>query len=317
MSNLKKVKITASNAKDVEVYSDLFGIFRNGRIWIGEVYVNKQWLPSGRVFYKRTKKLYERVMELSSNKIYEIFDIVAYTSAKLSDYINDSTAQEVKIDKIKVCFGDTYQNIIFDKKNIGDLKNMTVYISEDGSKINLVPANFSILKVGNRVYYSGAGTCTILHIYETNSAGKLCRLESIKDKKVYEISSGQRLYQLPYEPQNVFGFLNESLNESLLMPFIDGEKQTINVCWQGIEAASQYCVSLYRYFNVNNFRKVYHLNDFIVDRNTTYLAIPHLVRLEKLIVTVSAENREGEIIAKSHGMNLQNNGQPRIWREEE
>lgn len=325
MSKLKKIKILDDNAKNKYAYSDILGVFYTDTIYISGVQTGKRWISADEIVYKTGQNKYEKVSSMRGEDILNVFSQKLLTSAR-------PPAKELQIDAVKIYVGcdrgynnrsyySSYYNrndrtVVFNKKDINKLKTMSVYIREDGKDIELVPVNFGILKEGECVYFPEAGTCKILYLYEPNISGKLCKIESTYDKKIYEIQeNGQSVYELPYKTHNIFGFLNIADNENLLKPFILGGNQTINVCWQGVDGASQYYVALYWFYQSGNTKKVYHLKNFIVDRNTTYLAITDLVEINRCIVTVSAENREGEIIAKSRGISFDNGGLPKFWAE--
>ena len=336
MSKLKKLKVLDKKAENKYAFSDFLGKYYTEQVYISEVLVGKKWTSSDTVKYMNAKEKYVSIKELKGEDILNVFSQKLYTKAATTSKKTTSKSASSKsealdvleIDAVKIYFGylrrsgyyynynNNDKSLVFSKKEINKLKTMNVYFYEEGGDIELTHVNFGILKEGENVYYPEAGTCKVLHIYEPNVSDKLCKLESLYDNKTYEIQgNGYDLYQVPYENRNIFSFLNIADNENLLKPFILGEGQTMNVCWQGVEGASQYCVALYRFYQSGNTKKVYHLKDFIVDRNTTYLSVTGLVSISKCIVTVSAENREGEMIAKSRGIGFDNGGLPKFWSE--
>ena len=182
------------------------------------------------------------------------------------------------------------------------------------------------LKVGNRVCYGNDGTCEIVKIYEyADREGKFAVLKKIcrfreNDKDEFDILwNDDNLYYVPYEDNykvvNERGIFNKSKNELLLQPLVNqagsgNGTKTINIQWKLINEAARYLVELYRYQEQKFKEGLYKLKSYEVDRNDGFLVISDLCG-SGFIIKVLAENREGEIIAESRG--IDEKGEPKFW----
>lgn len=104
----------------------------------------------------------------------------------------------------------------------------------------------------------------------------------------------------------IFQAFNSALNEAELNPYVLRRGATINIHWESIKDAAEYIVTMYKCIG----RKVYFMADFRVERNKCFLAISDLID-NGFIIQIAAENREGNIIAKSRG--ILDQGNPRDW----
>jgi hypothetical protein len=104
--------------------------------------------------------------------------------------------------------------------------------------------------------------------------------------------------------------------QSLMRIEADGHQSSIkkaNLFWQPIEEASAYTVSLY-YYNSNEQlkNKLYFLQHFEVERNVHWSTIENLMGNCKFIVMLEAEDRRGNIIARTRGIDVAS-GKPQWW----
>ena len=109
-------------------------------------------------------------------------------------------------------------------------------------------------------------------------------------------------YLLPIEKwNNPLEFLDESTNELALLPWVIQKESDVNVYWKPVDDAANYIVSLYKTREINDRIDIYHLKDYIVDRNECFLILNGLIG-GNFIFKVSAEDRNGKIIAQSRGI---------------
>ena len=115
----------------------------------------------------------------------------------------------------------------------------------------------------------------------------------------------RRFVYIPLDYRSELLQFNKTLNELALQPVIqrNQERNLINVMWQPVEEAARYVVKLYRYVNTENRKKVYFLKDYEVDRNEHFLSVNDLI-INGHIIVVVAENRSGEIVAQSRGIDV-------------
>jgi len=157
-------------------------------------------------------------------------------------------------------------------------------------------------------------TIKLFSVVKTNSAYD----ESLyQDEKIFDITilNINDLKFLPFDdiPKCKYSFLNDSLNEIDLMPYLTFNNNLYNLYWKKIEGASNYVVAIY--LKVQNFQRTeyYHLANYDVDRNTAFFSIDTLiVRNGEFVFKLYAENRTGEKIAESRGIV---NGQPQFFEE--
>ncbi len=167
------------------------------------------------------------------------------------------------------------------------------------------------LKEGDKYYLFSKGTVTIEKVLKFPSKdNRVCIVKDQEDNSISIYSSlqdkdGNKLIELPYKKiESELEIFNESINEAALTPFIVHSKENnlFNIYWQLIDDASGYIVELYKYIPALIGKKnLYHLKDYSVDRSTRYLAIENLVGTDFIFV-VKAENRNGDIIARSRGI---------------
>lgn len=333
MSEFKKVSIFETIGR--KVYSDQYGLVNNNGISISIFdNITNQWYNDASVFIKTNGK-YETLRDK-----YQTFDITKIFSKKLyifnSSYRNnyyygyrnhvsvpqnDEQAKDIKFSTIKISFGNlSVQVNKIDKQAF----NIEVWVAENDNW-EMYRVKYHQLRKGDLVYYEDLKcTCIVDQILEPNPQGELCVIKSLKDDATHAIKSDNRnLYWVPYiEHKGELAIFNEMKNEPALSPFVleerissqFGNTPTRNIFWQPVNEASQYIVSVYKYYHDSNDcnNRLYHMANYTVDRNTYFLIIKDLVD-EKFIFTVAAENRSGEIIAKSRG--IIDEGKPQFWKE--
>lgn len=171
------------------------------------------------------------------------------------------------------------------------------------------------IQVGNEYWLVSNGKVKVIQLYDYPSKNNLiCKVKDSqkveKDVSIYL----EKLYLLPYlDYKNPLEVLDKNINEILLQPAVDVEGKIYNVYWKAVADAASYQVSIYKIILKNGVKDLYHIQDIVVDRNTCFLAIDNLIG-GSFVFKVSAESRNGEILALSRGMV---NGFPQYFVEEE
>lgn len=101
---------------------------------------------------------------------------------------------------------------------------------------------------------------------------------------------------------------NEKMDECKLDPFILRRGSTMNIHWKPVPEAAEYIVRIYKF--ISEISSLYFMSEYQIDRNRCFLAISNLID-NGFIVQIAAENREGNIIAKSRG--ILDLGRPKNW----
>ena len=171
------------------------------------------------------------------------------------------------------------------------------------------------IKVGEKYYYEGMGTVMVDEIYPYPQRNNhFCKVSNSSGVTRDIGIDCTNFYFLPTESRkSVLSVLDESVNELALFPYVVKEDKNLNVYWKPIEEAAEYIVSLYRVITFNGEKDLYHLSDYVVDRNECFFSIDGLIGAT-FIVRVTAENRNGEVIAKSRGMEK---GMPQFFTRDE
>lgn len=196
-----------------------------------------------------------------------------------------------------------------------ELLDLTVLATKESPEY-VVPLMMD-LKEGNKYFYISKGVCELEKIYNyPNKKNTLCKLKTINGETFDVLYDDPKFVINPLEEYiNELDIFNTNKNELYLQPIISKkvERDTLNVMWQPLEDASRYVIKLYRYINKPGKRKVYHLKDYIVDRNDQLLVISNIV-LSDHIVVVCAEDRSGKVIAQSRGIDVgSTDGEPKWW----
>lgn len=199
-------------------------------------------------------------------------------------------------------FNSSEKFIISDKK---ELDKFEIWATKDVVTKYERPV-FMDLKINQRYYYVGKGFCNVKEIYpDPYQRRYICKAVTSSNEEIEIGLDDGKFVCVPMDckNENELAIFNESVNELFLQPLvqrnIDGN--LINVIWQPIKDAARYIVKLYRYVCADNRRKVYFLKDYEVDRNEHLLIIENLI-IDGHIVVVTAENRAGEVVAKSRGI---------------
>ena len=171
---------------------------------------------------------------------------------------------------------------------------------------------FPNLKEGVEVFIAGKGKGTIVQVYDSLGRDDPQRGDVMVECDGETIQAAlNTVYELPYyEYEDEFEKFNECKDEGLLSPYTERRDGWLCVWWNKVPQAANYVVSIYKCFANEPYKQVYHLKDFVVDRNDGYLSVAGMIG-PQYIVTVKAENREGNIIALSRG--IKDSGQPCFW----
>ena len=195
-----------------------------------------------------------------------------------------------------------------------DLDNEMIWATKEEIR-SYYPVIWMDLKVGQKYFVVDKGVCEVTKVYDypVKEVDSLCDV-IYKDGTTETINrSDNRFGYIPLDVVNELDQFNDSLNEIHLQPLLSRhpERDLINIVWQPIDDAARYIVKLYKYVNKANRRKVYFLKDYVAERNEHFVAIKDIVKSECIIV-VTAENREGEIIARSRGI-AASGEEPKWW----
>ncbi len=212
-----------------------------------------------------------------------------------------------------------------DKKRLEYLRHVWICdeIQDDKSDSGkrLRPPLFKDLKVGDEILLNGQKHLIGVVYEQPNESGYMFAAtpsyEGAKGASV-NVTFNDTVCVLPYEEQSVpeTEQFNTYKNEFELSPYIVKSGQCLNVYWNKIEDAAEYIVALYKKYDRPYLQKIYHLKDYTVERNDGFVSIDGLMD-EGYIVTVRAENRNGEEIALSRGIPINSNKQciPQYWKE--
>lgn len=183
-----------------------------------------------------------------------------------------------------------------------------------------VRVSYHTLEIGQKLYYGltggKCGQCKVDKIYDYYDENgllnnKIC--DVILNDEIITVYRGNvaLFYNWNDNPLEVY---NEFKNEFLLLPVAERGENGINIYWKTLAEASQYIVKLYKIINKTNEIdwRIYHLNDYIVDHNSHMLSINNLSSSKDLIAVVYAENRNGDIIAQTRGIDI-NIGKVKNW----
>lgn len=176
-----------------------------------------------------------------------------------------------------------------------------------------------------------AGTYVVTECFkQPNRENKLCIVEPLvsfegdQRKAIVINTESKQLCTVPYAEYealpNELDVFNHPLREPELQPLMrcesDGHQSSIkkaNLFWQPIEEASAYTVSLYCYNSSEQLKhKLYLLQRFEVERNVHWLTVENLMGNCKFIVMLEAEDRQGNIIAHTRGIDVAS-GKPQWW----
>lgn len=212
-----------------------------------------------------------------------------------------------------------------DKKRLEYLRYVWICDEIQDEKFNpdtfLKQPLFKDLKVDDEVLVNGKKHLIGIVYEQPNESGRMFyakpNYEGAEDEAI-NVTFNDKVYVLPYkeQPTPETKQFNICKDEFVLSPYAVKTGQLLNVYWNKIDDASEYVVSLYKNFDRPYMQKVYHLKDYVVGRNDGFVSIDGLTD-EGYIVTVKAENRSGEEIALSRGIDVKGNGRnvPQYWKE--
>lgn len=196
------------------------------------------------------------------------------------------------------------KTIIISKKE--EIQDITVWATKDKVTAYSMPVLMDLQK-GQKYYYIEQGVCEVIKVYNypDKQSDMICKVVFANGTEKDIAIGDKRFVYIPLNYRSELLQFNKSLNELALQPVIqrNQERNLINVMWQPIEEAARYVVKLYRYVNTENRKKVYFLKDYEVDRNEHFLSVNDLIVNGHIIVVV-AENRSGEIVAQSRGIDV-------------
>ncbi len=257
----------------------------------------------------------------------------SYYGYGYNNTVNKDDLTKVKIDsyKIRARFyipnygnnrnfsGEKCEYIEHDFANEEELKKWTFYRNEFFNIDKFIRPRFEDLRIGDYMYLLGTigGLRKITKIYDyPNKEGKICQIEDADGKNTDILSDDGRLVYPPYKKieseQSIF---NDCLNELSIQPFTEYENGVLSVFWKKIDDAASYTVSIFKIVNNPGYNNVLHIKDYEVDRNDGYFTIRDLFMKNDTTyaVVIKAENRNGDLVAKSRGMEI--NGRPRYWEK--
>lgn len=330
VNNMKWEKVSIVDAIGKNVFLDNYGV---ARIYIKEVTVNTNYgiIGVGALYEEgNDKSYYNKIKNCESvnfikkeqwdSKTYFLRDPSSRVNYYYNNYngndLNKNCAKEVKIKSLNIKFSINYKNvfssnlseigkeIILEFNNKKEMEDYTVWMSENFSSTSLRRPIFTEIKVDDLYYYVSSGLVKVVKVYEyPNKRDFICDIET-KSGGILTISTSsfENFCYLPYENiQSKFIILDKCNNETSLMPYVTLEGQTYNVYWKEIENAENYIVSLYKIIDVNKTKDLYHVNDYILERNEKMLVVSGLVGCG-FVFKVSAEDRSGIKIAESRGI---------------
>lgn len=173
---------------------------------------------------------------------------------------------------------------------------------------DLIKPKLRDLNVGDSLFCD-KGKCKITKFYPQPNENNLMFQAVLDyedcDKQPFDVSFGDGVYVLPYgeQPISEYEQFNRCKSEIWLSPYVTKGDHGLNVYWNKIEQAAGYTISLYKKFERPYLQSVYHLKDYIADRNDGFVAIDGLCG-GGYIAVVKAENRNGEEIARSRGIEI-------------
>ena len=340
MSRWEKIKVLDKNEYK-SFYDEELGLIVE--IVIHVALVDKEGKSFGHVYANRDSsgKVTDNNLYLVSNYIDTIFDAEFYRPIQFNQrylyygvpkFINIANAELITDRRFLVNIefraitrdrrGDVTtvrkkkkEGFIISKKS--DLDNEMIWATKEEIR-SYYPVIWMDLKVGQKYFVVDKGVCEVTKVYDYPVKGvdSLCDV-IYKDGTTETINrSDNRFGYIPLDVVNELDQFNDSLNEIHLQPLLSRhpERDLINIMWQPIDDAARYIVKLYKYVNKANRREVYFMKDYIAERNEHFVAIKDIVSsiYSECIIVVTAENREGEIIARSRGI-AASGEEPKWW----
>ena len=326
---MKKIKLAKATAE--QVYSDAFGWvaskinfkvkaeFSNGKRNNSnnpiDLSANRVYIKDGVSFRNLTNA---EVLHIHEIHLYSVdYNPYYYNDA----HINENNAIEILNPEITVNWNGI--------TSIEELADVVVY--EGDSKYHTL-MDYEILPEMLVQVDESEGTYMVTECFEQpNRENKLCIVEPLVTfegdtrQAVVINTESKQLYTVPYAEYaampNELDVFNHPLRETELQPTLMHHEsgshlsqiKKANLFWQPIEEASAYTVSLYYYNSSERLKnKLYLLQRFEVERNVHWLTIENLMGNCKFIVMLEAEDRQGNIIARTRGIDVAS-GKPQWW----
>ncbi len=336
MSIWNKIKISdidITQQQDGCYFSDRFGLFDR----IHNINIMPQYTVEGKFVH-----VYELVNATDSvpargrSTIEEVLSTEYFVSPYKAEYIeNDLIQKDIKERRIcKKIIPSQYEvniavisaNTVNQDSNISrhcitvDRKSLEdLYVWYSGSNDNIMMhAVYMHLSIGDRCYYQGKGRCEVVKIFDLNYMSKdYMLIMQDMDGKNFPVAYGDsNLFHLPYgsisctDETSIF---NDTIGEVHLQPMAHVTSNgAINVIWQPINNATTYSVKVYRLTNVTGMKGLYYLKNYIADSMSNIVIIDN-IETEGIVVAVTAEDCDGNTIAKSRGIDIVNDSRPKWW----
>ena len=94
----------------------------------------------------------------------------------------------------------------------------------------------------------------------------------------------------------------------------DNKSNLLSAMWQPIEDASRYIIKVFQYQdNENNMKKLYFFKNYEIDRNVHFITINDYIINSYMIFVITAENREGNVVAQSRGIKISSSKNYKQW----
>lgn len=192
-----------------------------------------------------------------------------------------------------------HKDIIQIAKN-SDIDNIQGWYLENSNIDSFKHVVLSDIKVNDELFLVNSGKVKVSKVYNyPNEKSLVCDVIDSNGKTTEIDYKNAYLFYLPYSKiEDEFAVLNHSINELALSPYVSSSNGIINVHWQPISEAARYIVVAYRILNGLGRKRVYHMSDYEIERNTHFIALTNLAG-DNIVFKVKAEDRAGEIIAES------------------
>lgn len=182
-----------------------------------------------------------------------------------------------------------------------DIDKIEMWYQENATISSFKHAVLSDIKTNDELFLVNSGKVKVTKVYTfPNERNLVCDVVDLNGQTHDIRYTNSQLFYLPYSKiKDEFASLNHSLNELALSPYVVTSNAGIcNVHWQPISEAARYTVTAYRIVNRPGRKRVYHMRDYEVERNTHFIAIPDLIG-DGIVFKVKAEDRLGKVIAES------------------
>lgn len=284
----------------------------------GEVIVHKSnllhvnGLPLTSLYLKNADDEYVQVNDFST---IDFTSVVLYQKQNGYGYRTNNSYVEVR-KPYRVYFQNRVINIPPDNPNID------VWVCDAVWSLTEIARQYDI-KLGDKIFYNGKirGVCEVVKVYDyPDDFNRLIRVKRLfkidaTGEDEFDVKCGEYcLYFVPYEDkcnaESELNQFNERKNEFDLLPYVFKEGNVVNVQWRSVNAAARYIVELYRHVSQWPKPELYKLQSYEIDRNVCHLQIEALIG-KGFIFRVIAEDREGNMVAKSRG--IRESGEPIFW----